>query len=114
MLPRLVGLAKSRELMFLGEKVPAQRALGLGMIYKVCGGSAELERETKDLASKLASLPTKAIGLMKKALEHSLVCSLGEQLGCERDTQIQAAKTADYAEGIAAFVEKRRPKFVGH
>ncbi len=112
MLPRLVGLARARELIMLGEKVPAGDARKMGMITRVVP-AADLAEETAKLAAKVAQLPTGAIGLMKRALDHAASCSLGEQLACERELQIIASGSADYREGKLAFLEKRPPKFIG-
>lgn len=112
-LPRLVGLARARELMMLGERVPAGDARKMGMITRVTAPET-LGAEVETLAAKCAKLPTHALGLIKRALDHSASCSLGEQLAYERELQILAAASADYREGKAAFLEKRPAKFTGN
>jgi len=103
-LPRLVGLGKATELMMLGEKVSAQQAFDIGMIYTVGD-----ESEAWKLAVRLAAQPTTGLGLIKEALN----AGLDAQLDLEVSLQDQAGRTADYQEGIRAFLEKRPPKFTG-
>jgi len=111
-LPRLVGLARATALMFLGEKVYAKEAVEMGMIYKTVADD-QFEEEVQKLASKLASLPTRALGLTKLALNKSLSNDLSTQLMVEEQLQANASHTADYAEGVASFLEKRKPVFKG-
>jgi len=111
-LPRLVGLARATALMFLGEKVYAKEAVEIGMIYKSVADDS-FEEETQKLASKLASLPTRALGLTKLALNKSLSNDIDTQLMVEEQLQANASHTADYAEGVASFLEKRKPVFKG-
>lgn len=111
-LPRLVGAARAARLTMLAEKLPAAQALEWGMIYKVVPGAA-LMAEAGDLATHLAAQPTRAIGLIKRALNASWGNDLVAQLTIERDLQREAARTADYTEGVRAFQEKRAPHFVG-
>jgi len=111
-LPRLVGLARATALMFLGEKVYAKEAVEMGMIYKAVADE-QFEEEVQKLASKLASLPTRALGLTKLALNKSLSNDLSTQLMVEEQLQANASHTADYAEGVASFLEKRKPVFKG-
>ena len=111
-LPRLVGLQKATALAMLGDKVSAQEAERLGLIYKYVP-SDEFEEAIKKLAYKMANMPTKALGLIKKAFNQSLTNTLEEQLALESKLQIEAAQSEDYAEGVAAFIEKRRPNFKG-
>ena len=112
-LPRLVGNANATAMMLLGEKIPARRALELGMIYQVCP-IAELEKVALGLATQLAAQPTYAISLIKQLLAASSHNSLEQQLGLEAEYQGLAGKSADYHEGVRAFLEKRPPKFSGN
>ncbi len=111
-LPRLAGLAKARELTMLGEKLSADEALALGLIYRVFP-EGEFLGEARKLAERLAAMPTKSLGLIKRALNLSLGQTLVEQLETEKIYQTSAAHSADYREGVSAFVEKRTPKFSG-
>ncbi|EZH73705.1 enoyl-CoA hydratase [Aquimarina atlantica] len=111
-LPRLIGFQKASALMMLGDKVSAKEAEQLGMIYKVFETETFGVEVTK-LVSKLAQMPTKALGLTKRLLNQSLVNTLDEQLAIESDLQIESAESEDYAEGVNAFIEKRKPIFKG-
>jgi 2-(1,2-epoxy-1,2-dihydrophenyl)acetyl-CoA isomerase len=111
-LPRLIGLARATALTFLGDKVSAKDAVAMGMIYKAVEDDA-FEAETQKLASKLAKLPTRALGLTKLALNKSLTNDLNTQLMVEEQLQGAAADTEDYNEGVASFLEKRKPEFKG-
>lgn len=112
MLPRLVGWQKASALMMLGDKVSAKEAEQLGMIYKVFS-EEEYGQAVEELAVKLASMPTKGLGLTKRALNKSAMQTLDEQLDGEEAWQATAAQTEDYAEGVSAFLEKRKPTFKG-
>ncbi|MFN8391791.1 MAG: enoyl-CoA hydratase-related protein [Bdellovibrionota bacterium] len=111
-LPRLVGLAKARELAMLGEKISAAEASRLGLIYQVVADD-ELAATVETFVQKLASLPTLAIARIKKAFAFSLNNSLAEQLAVEKQLQVECAATADYAEGKQAFLGKRAPRYSG-
>lgn len=111
-LPRLVGLQKATALMMLGEKVMAQDACDLGMIYKVFDDEKVYE-EALSMAVTLSNLPTKALGLTKRLLNQSLTSNLHSQLNAEGKIQVEAALTEDYTEGVKAFLEKRKPVFKG-
>jgi 2-(1,2-epoxy-1,2-dihydrophenyl)acetyl-CoA isomerase len=111
-LPRLVGMARATALTMLGEKLTAEQALNWGLIYRVCQADGLLEEATK-LAVFLASQPTKGFGYTKRALNASLANDLASQLAVEEELQGAAGRTADYAEGVAAFLEKRAPNFTG-
>lgn len=112
-LPRLIGWQKAGALMMTGEKVNAFDAEKMGMIYKVIVDEL-FEEESKKLAGTLAQLPTKGLAYTKHALNNSFHHNWEEQLLLEDEYQQKAAKTDDYAEGIAAFLEKRPPIFKGH
>lgn len=112
-LPRLIGFQKASALMMLGEKVSAADAEKLDMIYKVFADT-EFEEQSRALANVLAAMPTKGLALTKKALNESLTNDLNAQLDREEVYQIEAGQTADYKEGVAAFMEKRKPTFTGN
>ena len=111
-LPRLVGMQKAAALMMTGEKVMAQEAENMGMIYK-CFPTEVFEVSTKKMAAKLAKMPTKALGLTKLALNKSYTNDLETQVALESDLQVICGKTEDFKEGIDAFLEKRKPVFKG-
>lgn len=111
-LPRLIGLQKATALMMLGDKVSASEAERLGMVYKVTS-LEDFLKEVHAIANTLSKMPTKALGMTKRLLNQSLVNDLTTQLDLEGKLQIEAAQSEDYAEGVAAFVEKRSPVFKG-
>ena len=111
-LPRLIGFQKASALAMLGDKISATEAERLGMIYKVFVAET-FEEEIQKLAMKLAKMPTKALGLIKKSFNQSLHNDLETQLALESKYQIEVAGTEDYAEGVAAFIGKRKPNFKG-
>lgn len=111
-LPRLVGFGKASALMMLGDKVSATDAERMGMIYKVVDDGV-LQQEALAIAKTLSELPTKAIGLTKRLLNQSMFNPLEKQLEYEGDTQVHAAQSKDYTEGVKSFLEKRKPVFSG-
>lgn len=111
-LPRLIGPLKARELAFLGDKVPAERAHEIGLVSRIFT-EENFESEVALLCQDLAARPTRALALTKRALASSFNNSLAAQLALEEELQVQAASTADYAEGVRAFLEKRKAKFQG-
>jgi 2-(1,2-epoxy-1,2-dihydrophenyl)acetyl-CoA isomerase len=111
-LPRLVGEARARALLLLGERVSAEEAASWGMIWRVVEDGALID-EAWALARRLARAPTRALGLAKRALLASAVNSLDAQLDLERDLQREAGAGEDYREGITAFLEKRQARFSG-
>lgn len=111
-LPRLIGFQKASALMMLGDKISAHEAERLGMIYKVVAAE-NLSQEVNNIASILSNMPTKALGLTKRLLNESMDNSLENQLELEGKLQIESAQSEDYAEGVDAFVNKRKPEFKG-
>lgn len=111
-LPRIVGLQRATVLTMLAEKLSAAEAREFGLVYRVVP-SGSLIAEAEACARQLATQPTRALGMIKRAFNHSLGVSLEAQLGYETDLQREAGGTADYAEGVRAFLEKRKPEFTG-
>lgn len=112
-LPRLIGMQRAAAHMFLADKFSAEKAKEIGMIYEVVEHE-ELFTTCLEFAKHLAQRPTKGIGLTKRALNLALTNDLATQLGVEKELQIEAANTYDNKEGIAAFLEKRKPEFKGN
>lgn len=111
-LPRLIGWQKASALMMMGDKVTATDAERLGMLYKVFPDEQFLE-ESKKIAATLAAMPTKGLAYTKQVLSMSFTNTLDEQLQDEDIFQQRAAQTADYKEGVQAFLEKRPAHFKG-
>ncbi len=111
-LPRLIGFQKASALAMLGDKVGAFEAERLGMIYKVFAAD-EFEESVNKLAQRMAKMPTKGLALTKEAFNHSFDNNLMQQLDVESKLQIEASETSDYHEGVASFLEKRKPNFKG-
>jgi 2-(1,2-epoxy-1,2-dihydrophenyl)acetyl-CoA isomerase len=111
-LPRLVGSAKAMEMILLADIIDAQEALRIGLVNRVVPAE-QLEQETLKLAERLAQGPTVAYGLAKTGLYQGLGMSLEDLLNMEARNQAIAARTPDRAEGVAAFREKRPPRFTG-
>lgn len=111
-LPRLVGFQKASALMMLGDKVSATEAERIGMIYKVIADE-NFAAESFEIANTLSQMPTKGLAYTKMALNASLNNNLTDQLQKEDELQFKAANTADYKEGVNAFMEKRAAKFKG-
>ena len=111
-LPRLIGMQKAAALMMTGEPISAKDAEKMGMIYKSYSDE-KFEIESWNLVSKLAKMPTKGLGLTKRLLNASNSNNLEDQLNMEDKCQVIAANTADFKEGVQAFLEKRKPNFKG-
>ena len=112
LLPRMVGMARATALMMLADKVTAQDAMTIGLIHRVVE-AGKLMDEAIALSRQLATRPTRGLGLIKRALNASATNGLDEQLALEAQLQAEAGSTADYREGVKAFLEKRAPVFVG-
>ena len=111
-LPRLIGFGRASAIAMLAEKISAKEAEQMGMIYK-CVSDDEFLAFAKAKTEKLAQMPTKALANTKKALNQSMTNTLEQQLALESKLQIESANTADYQEGVTAFIEKRKPNFEG-
>ena len=111
-LPRLIGPARATALMFMADKVSADQALAWGMIYQVVPPAVLME-SGMSIAKQLAAMPTRGLALTKRALNESMANDLQTQLALEEEMQRQAGRTEDYAEGVKAFLEKRKPAYTG-
>ena len=111
-LPRLVGMQRAKALAFFGDKLSAKDAMNMGLIYKSVS-EEEFIAEIEATAKRLSEMPTYALGLTKAAFHKGMNLDLDEQLDLELDYQFRAAESEDYAEGVASFLEKRAPKFIG-
>lgn len=112
LLPRLVGMARAKAMVLLGEPTTGQDAVDQGLAYR-CVDAGELDTEASALAAKLAAGPTRSLGLSKQMLNRSFESTLADSLDTEGHFQSLATTSPDLAEGMAAFKEKRPPKFQG-
>ncbi|MDO4637593.1 MAG: 2-(1,2-epoxy-1,2-dihydrophenyl)acetyl-CoA isomerase PaaG [Lautropia sp.] len=112
LLPRLVGEARAKGLIMTAEPISAEQAADWGLIWRVFDDD-QLASEAAALAQRLADGPTRGLALSKAAIQSASENSLDQQLDLERDLQRKAGQTLDYAEGVAAFLDKRSPIFTG-
>lgn len=112
-LPRLIGHQRASMLMMTGDKLSAEDALSWGLIGKLCDDD-KLQEEAMAMATRLAAMPTLALGWTKRLLNESFTNTYSKQLEIEGQFQVAAAATDDYKEGVAAFLEKRKPEFKGN
>ncbi|MCB0527198.1 MAG: enoyl-CoA hydratase/isomerase family protein [Saprospiraceae bacterium] len=111
-LPRLIGMQRATALMMLSDKITALEAAAMGMIWKTFPDES-FAQESLQLAETLAQMPTKGLAYTKQALNRSFSNDLNAQLALEDQLQTAAGQTHDYKEGVAAFLEKRKPRFKG-
>jgi 2-(1,2-epoxy-1,2-dihydrophenyl)acetyl-CoA isomerase len=109
---RLIGTARAFELFGTGHRLTAAEAHAWGLVNEVVE-SGSLAARAAELAAELAALPTRAVGMTKRLFDHADHATLDEQLAFEAKLQAEATQTADFHEGVAAFLEKREPRFEG-
>lgn len=112
LLPRIVGFHRAAALMMTAEKMTADEALQLGLVFKVFDDE-QFAAEALGFAEGLAAMPTRGLGLTKRLLNAGLDNSLSQQLDLEEQLQAEAASTEDHKEGVEAFLQKRQPQFNG-
>jgi 2-(1,2-epoxy-1,2-dihydrophenyl)acetyl-CoA isomerase len=109
---RLLGYARAFEWMTSGRKLSAAEAHAWGLVSEVVEGD-ELAERSAEVAARLAAMPTRGVGMTKRLLERAATNALEEQLELEAQLQTAATQTDDFREGVAAFLEKREPRFTG-
>jgi 2-(1,2-epoxy-1,2-dihydrophenyl)acetyl-CoA isomerase len=112
LLPRAVGTRAAAEMLMLGDRVPAREALRLGMLNGVVAGET-LDAHVEQVARQLAEGPARSLGAIKRLLRHAAEASFEAQMAEERRSFATLSATSDFAEGVTAFLEKRRPRFTG-
>jgi 2-(1,2-epoxy-1,2-dihydrophenyl)acetyl-CoA isomerase len=112
LLPRMIGLQRASALAMLGGKLSATEAREWGLVWQVTEPGAVVD-QAMEMARGLATQPTRALGLTKRAFNRSLGVDLAGQLDYEEELQREAGRTADYAEGVRAFLGKRKPVYTG-
>jgi 2-(1,2-epoxy-1,2-dihydrophenyl)acetyl-CoA isomerase len=111
-LPRLIGESRARALTILGDKIGAEQALEFGLVWQVLPDE-DLQAAAREMAARLATMPTRAYAFIKEALNQSLQNDLPRQLEVEAQLQSRAGQTEDFSEGVAAFLAKRQAIFKG-
>jgi 2-(1,2-epoxy-1,2-dihydrophenyl)acetyl-CoA isomerase len=112
LVPRLLGYAGAFDWMCSGRKIDSAQALAWGLVSEVVPAD-DLLAQTQERARALAALPTRAIAMTKRLFERAAASRLEDQLELEAQLQVAATRTEDFAEGVAAFLEKREPRFSG-
>lgn len=112
LLPRLAGRARAIEMMMLGERIPAEKALDWGLVSRVVDDE-DLASESVLLATNLAQGPTVALGLIRKLARNAEQLPLSEALAAERVAQREAGRTQDFKSAVVAFLQKRQARFEG-
>jgi 2-(1,2-epoxy-1,2-dihydrophenyl)acetyl-CoA isomerase len=109
---RLLGFARAFEWMSSNRRLDANEALAWGLVSEVIPGD-EFEARVAAIGATWAAMPTRAVALTKRLFDHAATASLDEQLALEAESQNAAIGTADFSEGVAAFLQKRPPSFTG-
>jgi 2-(1,2-epoxy-1,2-dihydrophenyl)acetyl-CoA isomerase len=112
LLPRIIGLQRAAALTMLHDKLTAEQAREWGLIYRIAA-PGQLDAEAAEIASRLAAMPTRAIGLTKRGFNESLGVDLEAAMSFEESLQREAGMSGDYKEGVKAFLEKRSPNYTG-